>query len=1339
LRRRIPCVTLLAVFTVIAGVSLFAAGALLAGVTGSPHDFSKSNPLYNLAPVSPAGSCSICHIPHNALYGALWPRDLLSTYDNQLLMNGGTGSTDKPNYKRPVTVQCYDCHDAHVTTTKINDDPLLSGFDTSHKPQNVAFGFTKNGTGNMTEDPPAGTVPGYYENNPPYLGTPSTYYGADTSFARPLDNATLLKTGGHFFKYQNPSTTVYKGDKLGCSECHDPHAWDSANKDWHAFFRPSKLYGYPSRTGRWNTIFSANPRASSYMANPVASGVQPRSDVDSRKMCILCHGDSNSTVPVTFNDINSDYSSSSQIVRPPGTIGEHASGSQIACVSCHDHNAIGANCSQCHGFPPSSTANPVYPSTATSRFVPAPPPTSEDSHAKHYGGRSGETRNSLPGYIYRIDCGNCHYGSALGIDPTMQQHQNSLVSVVLAAGWTATPNQTGAFPYDNTNYYNPGNGGAGQLDNGTNDIPGYSSWGAGARYGGNNCRNVYCHSIGRKVSSMTPGDNNSYRLDVAWNSGPQHCNDCHGRSVADNTNPAWGMPDYVGGAVGSDTANSHGAHVVRAGYECSVCHFTTVTGTGAGRAILASPRPSNHVDNVRQVAFNPGVVMGSPTYGDVPATKTCVVSCHGSNPVRWGGPPQNCDTCHVRVGDVDDFGTGTQASMSNNSITAGIDNNEWNWSGHGKDSGQYDVSLNPAANLRSGGGTGTNKCAFCHNPAIAHDNASNPFRLANYNVFSQGWNGACYVCHASASVGNSASGFAPTADNTGSYAAKTASQKVASNHFNPGTASNARHSAVYNGGAFCFDCHDPHGDRTSAGVGNIFMVGKRVSMRTDNAAGTGIPVGGNDNTNRPTAAFTNNVNGIDYAHTTDNAAGPPFDRICETCHDSASGILHYTRTGRLDMTHFTTKCITCHTHDGGFRGLGGPDVGQYFDRSIQAPGPSNYADNSSHPLLGLTTGDTTLRFTGTGTVNCLGCHYSSGPARTSDECLMCHFENVGSGGTPGALDGTRHMDRQIELATISGNSLPTSQFTIGTIQQYDSWCLQCHGSESGITLGGISPLVSRRTVIDAAGFAAGRHRAVVPPDGPVGCIYCHAPHGRGNARIVRENPVNRRTAGPTPMRFGVFPSDNLNLGVYGTAQNVPYRARVDYTLPNVFADADDDHVFCNAACHDVTASRRKDKVIRRDDNITGNYTTTGAPSFKKIYIVNGVQYTNDNTQTWMHGHVNDEIITTDNMVIYYKNLIGLTGPSYYRYPRFPSGPSDANPATFNNLSSPIPFFPDFVDGSRDFTNGYLGLGPIRYRFTCSTCHNPHGTTLANTSGSNGYPDLRLRRMNPADLCNECHK
>jgi hypothetical protein len=105
---------LLAVLAAVGGALLCFAPVLFAGVVTSPHDFSRSSLLtqYQATPLTPQGVCSICHIPHNALYGALWPRDLLSTYDNALRMNGGSGtSSDLPNYKRAVTVQCYDCHD----------------------------------------------------------------------------------------------------------------------------------------------------------------------------------------------------------------------------------------------------------------------------------------------------------------------------------------------------------------------------------------------------------------------------------------------------------------------------------------------------------------------------------------------------------------------------------------------------------------------------------------------------------------------------------------------------------------------------------------------------------------------------------------------------------------------------------------------------------------------------------------------------------------------------------------------------------------------------------------------------------------------------------------------------------------------------------------------------------------------------------------------------------------------------------------------------------------------------------------------------------------------------
>ena len=176
----------------------------------------------------------------------------------------------------------------------------------------------------MKEDPPGGTEAGYYENNPPYTLNPQTYYGANSAPGSPFyrnllanDNVTLGRSGGHYFKTVNPNAGagIYKGDKLPCSDCHDPHTWNPSvgNRDWHAFFRPPKVF----TLGRWSTVFgSSHPTASRYMANPELPGQTARSDSESRKLCILCHATSDTpSQAVTFNDINSASSSARRACR----------------------------------------------------------------------------------------------------------------------------------------------------------------------------------------------------------------------------------------------------------------------------------------------------------------------------------------------------------------------------------------------------------------------------------------------------------------------------------------------------------------------------------------------------------------------------------------------------------------------------------------------------------------------------------------------------------------------------------------------------------------------------------------------------------------------------------------------------------------------------------------------------------------------------------------------------------------------------------------------------------------------------------------------------------------
>jgi hypothetical protein len=505
------------------------------------------------------------------------------------------------------------------------------------------------------------------------------------------------------------------------------------------------------------------------------------------------------------------------------------------------------------------------------------------------------------------------------------------------------------------------------------------------------------------------------------------------------------------------------------------------------------------------------------------------------------------------------------------------------------------------------------------------------------------------------------------------------------------------------------------------------MVRSKVHRRTDNVVG--LPFGGTaDNTYRPDVVFTDNVNGGNYA-STDNAA--PFNGICEACHTVAN---HYRNTGRNDSSHSTNKCTTCHPHDSGFAGLGGPDVGQYFDNIA---GAGNYADNSRHPLVGFTTAGSLL-FGGSGSTNCLGCHYASGAATTSDECLKCHYENNGAS----AALGAQHMDGQIQLASNgSGNSFGTSQYAISTIANYDDWCLNCHGRTT-VTLGGVQPDNTRGTLLDPAAFSNGRHRAQAG-NRQVGCIFCHQPHGRSNAKLVRENAANRGSAwyvsGAGPRKFGVYPVDNTGSASYvgyfnaNPNENVLFRSRNRWenaAMPYV-PDAGDDNFYCNKACHNPAYP--KDRQVVRDNN-TGNYILTAGNL--KQYTVDGFIYTKLDSDPYWHVHVNGEIVTTDNMVQYYAGLNNISGPSYYQYP--PATGSSA-PSAYVPANSPLPFTPDYGDSDRDFTNGYQGQGRIRFRFTCSTCHDPHGTTLPNQSSQDGYPDLRLRKNNPNALCAACHE
>ncbi len=359
-------------------------------------------------------------------------------------------------------------------------------------------------------------------------------------------------------------------------------------------------------------------------------------------------------------------------------------------------------------------------------------------------------------------------------------------------------------------------------------------------YSANQCSNLYCHSNATALSGPYSAPNTPATWGTTTNLG---CSDCH-------TGPTTG-PSY---ANGSPKANSHAKHTAAPwSFGCVKCHSSTVDATNA------ITTPANHLNKTYDVS---GTDIGSYTYNV--AGGTCsTIACHGGNNAQWG-TTLSCSNCHLGTGDTDDY-------TFNNGTTAVVDSTQWTSSGHGRTTGTYTASGNPAANL---------SCEYCHDDTVAHGSGTNPFRLANYNVGANGWNDNCFVCHKTGSTG-----YDP--DGAGPLALKNSSLKIDKYHYG------AEHGATNDGGSLCFDCHDPHGDS------NIYMVHANVTK--DKADAYGTP----GSTSAP--VFTANTTGTDYAKST-----APFNGVCNVCHTTTN---HYTSTSG-DGHNSGTRCTTCHSHSG---------------------------------------------------------------------------------------------------------------------------------------------------------------------------------------------------------------------------------------------------------------------------------------------------------------------------------------------------------------------------------------------------------------------------------------
>jgi len=515
-----------------------------------------------------------------------------------------------------------------------------------------------------------------------------------------------------------------------------------------------------------------------------------------------------------------------------------------------------------------------------------------------------------------------------------------------------------------------------------NSLAAYNGYVATYEPSTNRCSNIYCHSAGFSISNQSAVPSNpNYAV---WNSAlAGNCTGCHGGAGG-------AYPQY---ANGNPKWNSHNVADHKAG-TCADCHQAVV---GINNTIID---PSLHVNTAYNVSNS--TYIGGYTFRTMAQGKsTCVsVSCHGGNNADWGST-LTCDNCHGTTGpDVDNF-SGT--FWSDGSISL-INTNEWTTTGHGRTSGTYS-SGNPAANKT---------CTACHSAGVAHKTATNPFRLAYTAVDNAtwGWNWNCTVCHATGQSG--------------------ATKKVDSRHYG------AKHATTRNGGQFCWDCHDPHGDS------NVYMVGAQVASVSNSTYGWP--------TTTNATVFTAFGTGTDYAK-----SSAPYNGVCNVCHTQTS---HYTASSG-DGHNSGQRCTSCHAHtkagdiNQAFAGAGESSGGQAcsschaklygkMHNSIANMVYKHYLNNDNPTYL--------VNASVSNTVS----HKLSGTADTNRNCLICHADhdifrpdiNTGVGNRGGNLRASIKVQPQKGAA----NTSTWSYSDFNGNRDDGGICLSCHRSKQAKAL-----------------------------------------------------------------------------------------------------------------------------------------------------------------------------------------------------------------------------------------------------------------------------------------------
>ncbi|MEW6380637.1 MAG: cytochrome c3 family protein [bacterium] len=745
-------------------------------------------------------------------YRGRWPGAL--AYNNEQYSPHG-----RENGAMPNEGSCMNCHSPHGTESR---------FDMLQLPYEGTSGSGIAGADNYEL-----CLSCHSENGPSGM-RPETKRIADYYSQDDLYSGHKIKSDGGFAR---------PGDKLACSNCHNPHGSMGNNQSG-----PNLHLLSDERPG-WRELDTLN---------------DPNS---SRRFCFGCH------VPSNKPEVKSVVEGIT--MKPIPDFAEHrdGEGSTESCHSCHGssydapdsenvHHLSPGSCDKCHADQGAWQAKKYSGPHAyhTDKYAFA----CEVCHARmnHTAGKAIHGNGKAPG-------SNCQYAQVCfhdGSDSIEWKNQILHQKTYRYRSLYHNPylDNAGITPgYDASTYDLPDTCKEDPID------PNRVFWTDQSTFSGHNsCSTVWCHSNANPLSLPNHPRENSYQANpsfaLTWDDhNANRCNNCHGFIDLDQPADTWQLSSYHRKHIVVTTPNKDTTGMAK--ILCTKCHAGTCTDNE--NTIREDIGYANHVNGKKDIIF-------ADPNGKYAADRTCSVNCHSRDgrllSVSWEeqNPESVCGTCH------DVFGPGRTISKDGHAVHLISDR------GPGPHSPEQcndchtshddPAHCNGVPDFKDGQTLAqTSVCDKCHSPGGDYDGVNDPSIGAKANwksggVYVQAPDGKlelrggrekwCVGCHDKEPA-------ASRSDGSGVSAPNVAGDETALTQYGRGygyfvTGHGLEEGKSYPGseergaGASCTDCHDArlghidHAHRTYSASRNNYQAGYRLkasALANDPARPMDIP------------------------------------------------------------------------------------------------------------------------------------------------------------------------------------------------------------------------------------------------------------------------------------------------------------------------------------------------------------------------------------------------------------------------------------------------------------------------------------------------------------------